>query len=91
MSITGYQLGEGLVEHMDRVAGPQKMVGTGIFSQEPPRTRFSRRRVILRTAAARSCRSSGCDPPPSCVASGLAPMGALKPSHGWRLLASPVP
>jgi hypothetical protein len=34
MSITGYRLGEGLVEHMDRVAGPQKMVGTGIFSKK---------------------------------------------------------
>jgi hypothetical protein len=56
-----------------------------------PRTGFFRRWVILRTAAARPCRSSGCDPPPSCVASRLAPRGDLKLSHGWRLLASAVP
>jgi hypothetical protein len=76
LSITGYILGKGLVEHMDRVAGPQKMVGTGIFSKKP-RTGLFRRRVILRTAAARPCRSSGCNPPPSCVASCLArsPLG----------------
>jgi hypothetical protein len=36
MSITGYRLWEGLVEHMDRVPVPQKMVGTGIFFQNPP-------------------------------------------------------
>jgi hypothetical protein len=41
MSITGYRLGEGLVEHKDRVAGPQEMVGTGIFSQKPPVPGFS--------------------------------------------------
>jgi hypothetical protein len=47
--------------------------------------------VILKTAAARLCRSSGCDPPPSCVSSGLAPMGDLKLSQSCRLLASAVP
>jgi hypothetical protein len=41
MSITGYRLGEGLVEHTGRVAVPQKMVGTGIFSQKPPVPVFS--------------------------------------------------
>jgi hypothetical protein len=40
--ITGYILGEGLVEHKDRVAVPQKMVGTGIFfSKNPPYRVFS--------------------------------------------------
>jgi hypothetical protein len=62
---------------MDRVAGPQKMVGTGNFPKTP-RTGFFRRRMILRISAARPCRSSGCDPPPSCVASGLVPRGDLK-------------
>jgi hypothetical protein len=66
------------------------MVGTGIFSKTP-RTGLFRRRAILKTAAARPCRSSGCDPPPSCVASGLAPRGDLRLSQGWRLLASAVP
>jgi hypothetical protein len=61
-------------EHKDRVAGPQKMVGTE-FSPKTPRTGFFRRRMILMTSAARPCRSSGCDPPPSCVASSLAPGG----------------
>jgi hypothetical protein len=75
---------------MDRVVGPQKMVGTRIFSQNP-RTGFFRRRVILRTAASKPCRSSGCDPPPACVASSLAPKGDLKLSQGWRLLASAMP
>jgi hypothetical protein len=91
LSITGYRLGEGLVEHRDRVSGPQKTAGTEIFSPENHRTGLFRRRVILRTAAARPCRSSGCDPPPSCVASGLAPKGDFKLSQGWRLLASAVP
>jgi hypothetical protein len=40
MSITGYRLGEGLVEHMDRVAAPFKMVGTGIFSKNPMHRAF---------------------------------------------------
>jgi hypothetical protein len=71
MSITGYRLGEGWVGHMDRVAEPQKMLGTGIFFKSPP-TGFFRQRSILRIAAARPCRSSGCDPPLSCVALGLA-------------------
>ena len=75
---------------MDRVAGPQKMVGTGFFPKTP-RTGLFRRRAILMTAAARPCRSSGCDPPLSCVASGLTPMGDLRLSQGWRLLASAVP
>jgi hypothetical protein len=75
---------------MDRVAGPQKMVGTGIFPKTP-RTGIFRRRAILGTAAARPCRSSGCDPPPSYVASCLAPRGDLRLSQGWRLLASAVP
>jgi hypothetical protein len=47
------------------------MIGTGICPQTPPRTGFLQRRVILRTVATIPCRSSGCDPPPSCVASGL--------------------
>jgi hypothetical protein len=34
--------------------------------------------MIIRTSAARPCRSSGCDPPPSCVASSLAPGGNLE-------------
>jgi hypothetical protein len=88
MSITGYQLGEGLVEHMDRVAVPRKIVGTGIFSPKTLRTGFFLRRVILRTTAAKPCRSSGCDPPPSCVVSSLAPRGDLKLSYCWRLLPS---
>ena len=77
-------------EHRDRVAGPQKMVGTGIFPKTP-RTGLFRRRAILGTAAARRCRSSGCDQPPSCAATGLAPRGDLRLSQGWRLLASAVP
>jgi hypothetical protein len=36
MSITGYRLGEGLVEQRDGVAAPQKMVGTELFSKNPP-------------------------------------------------------
>jgi hypothetical protein len=36
MSITGYRLGEGWVGHMDRVAEPQKMLGTGIYFQKKP-------------------------------------------------------
>jgi hypothetical protein len=76
--ITGYRLGEGFVEHKDRVAVSQKMVGTGIFYPKTPRTGFFRLRMILRTSAARPCRSSGCDPPPSSVASSLAPKGDLK-------------
>jgi hypothetical protein len=51
--------------------------GTGIFSKTP-RTGFFRRRMIMRTSAARPCRSSGCDPSPSCVASSLAPRRDLK-------------
>jgi hypothetical protein len=35
MSLTGYRLGERLVGNKDRVAAPQKMLGTGIFSKSP--------------------------------------------------------
>jgi hypothetical protein len=42
---------------MDRVAALQNMVGT----------------KMVWTSAARPCRSSGCDPPPACVVSRLAP------------------
>jgi hypothetical protein len=41
LSITGYRLGEGLVEHMDRVAAPRKMVGTIVFSKKPPYRAFT--------------------------------------------------
>jgi hypothetical protein len=41
MSINGYRLGEGWVGHMDRVAEPEKMLGTGIFSKIPPYRVFS--------------------------------------------------
>jgi hypothetical protein len=47
MSTTGYRLGEGWVGHMDRVAAPQKMLGTGIFSKNP-RTGFFWRQMSLR-------------------------------------------
>jgi hypothetical protein len=39
--IIGYRLGKGLEEHRDRVAGPQRMVGTGIFPQKTPVPGFS--------------------------------------------------
>jgi hypothetical protein len=90
LSINGYRLGKRLEEHRDRVAGSQKMVGTGIFPKTS-RTGLFRRRATLGTAAARPCRSSGCDHPPSCAVTCLAPRGDLRLSHGWRLLASAVP
>ena len=65
--------------------------GYGNLSSKTPRTGFFRRRMILPTSAARPCRSSGCDSPPSCVSSGLSPKGNQKVSQGWRLLASAVP
>jgi hypothetical protein len=40
MSITGYRLGEGWVGHMDRIAEPQKMLGTGIYFSKSPPYRF---------------------------------------------------
>jgi hypothetical protein len=43
------------------------------------RTGFIRRRMILWISAARPRRSSGCDPPPACVASRFAPIGAMEP------------
>jgi hypothetical protein len=67
-----------------------KMVGTGIGFKNPPYRAFPAG-VILRTAAARPCSSSGCDPPPSNVALGLASRGDLRLSQGWRLRASAVP
>jgi hypothetical protein len=36
--------------------------------------------MILRTSDASPCRSSGCDPPPACVVSRLASMGAAIPA-----------
>jgi hypothetical protein len=36
VSITGYRLGEGLVEQRDRVAVPQKMWLRDYFSEKPP-------------------------------------------------------
>jgi hypothetical protein len=35
MSIIGYRQGEGLVEHADRVAAPQNMLGTEMFIRKP--------------------------------------------------------
>jgi hypothetical protein len=52
----------------------KKNVGYGNIYSKTLRTGFFRRRVILWTSAARSCRSSGCDTLPACVASRLAPM-----------------
>jgi hypothetical protein len=40
----------------------------------------------MRTSAAKPCRSSGCDSPPSCVASSLAPRGDGK--HTWLATTS---
>jgi hypothetical protein len=74
---------------MDRVVGPQNMVGTGIFSRNPPYRAFPaagdprdrRRQTVpplrLRPSVLRSIRPR--------------PHGDLKLSQGWRLLASAVP
>jgi hypothetical protein len=41
MSITPHRLGEGWVEHMDRVAAPQNMVGTEVLIRKPSIPFFS--------------------------------------------------
>jgi hypothetical protein len=66
-----------------------KDVGYGNFSKNP-RTKFFRRRMILRTSVAKPCHSSGCDQPPSCVVITHAPMGDIN-LKGSRLLASAIP
>jgi hypothetical protein len=75
---------------MDRVAGPQKMVGTGIFSNSPPYRVFpaagdpkDRRRQTVPLFRLR----------PTSVLRSIKPrpQGDLKLSHGWRLLASAAP
>jgi hypothetical protein len=90
LGISGYRLGEGLVENMDRVAAPPKMVGTGIFPCvfETLRTGFSRRRLIMRTSAAMACRFFDCDP----TLSSLLPLphGRLESHMIGLLLASAV-
>jgi hypothetical protein len=88
MLITGYRLGEGWVGHRDRVAEPQKMMGTGIFFQKPPYRIFL---AAVDPKAAIPCRSSDRDPPPSYVALGLSPRADVKLLQGKRLLASAVP
>jgi hypothetical protein len=40
LSTVGCRLGEGLVEHMDRVAAPHKMVSKQICIQQPPYRAF---------------------------------------------------
>jgi hypothetical protein len=77
------------VEHKDRVAAPQKIMSTGMFIQKPPLLVFPSA-DNLEDIRRHTGRSSGCDPPPSCVASSLAP-GDTYSSQGWRLLASAVP
>jgi hypothetical protein len=52
------------------------------FRSKPPRTGFFRRGSIPWTSAARPCRSSGHDPPPSCVAPNLTPWETRIP-QGW--------
>jgi hypothetical protein len=90
LSINLYRLGEGLVKHMDRVAAPQKVVGTGTFIQIP-RTGFFRRRMILRNSVGRPCRSSGGDPPPACVATRVAPKGSSSPKGLVGFHRAPCP
>jgi hypothetical protein len=41
MSMTGSRLGEGLVEHADRAATPQKMLSTEILIRKPSVPGFS--------------------------------------------------
>jgi hypothetical protein len=77
LSITGYRLGEGLVGHMDRVAGIKRWWVREYFPRTP-RTRFFRRWRISRTSVVGSCRSSGCDRPPSYVAFNHPPPGRHK-------------
>jgi hypothetical protein len=60
---------------MDQVATRQTMIITGILNQKAPHTGCFRRRVIMRACAAKPCRSSGCDLPPSRVVSRLVPRG----------------
>jgi hypothetical protein len=75
---------------MDRVAGPRKMVGTGIFSKNPPYRAFpaagdrkDRRRQTVPRLRLRPSSVMRCIMP--------RPQGDLKLSQGWRLLASAVP
>jgi hypothetical protein len=75
---------------MDRVAGPQKMVGTGIFSNIPPCRAFpaagdrkDRRRQTVPLLRPRPNSVLRCIMP--------RPQGDLQLSQGWRLLASVVP
>jgi hypothetical protein len=79
---------------VDRTQGSSrratKDVGYGNMFQKTTRTGFFRRRMILRIAAARPYRSSGCDRPPSCVAFSLPSRGGVN-SHGCRQLASSIP
>jgi hypothetical protein len=82
MSITKYRPGERLVELAHRVATIENTLGTEIFHPKTLRTGFFRRRSILRTSAATPCRSCGCYPPPSCLASSLTPMETRIP-QGW--------
>jgi hypothetical protein len=77
LSITTCRLGEGLVEHTDRSPLRKSWWVREYLSTNPP-YRFFRRRMIMRTSTARPCRSSGGDPPPSGVASSLAPRADSK-------------
>jgi hypothetical protein len=56
---------------------------------KPLHTGFFRRQMIVWSSAAIPCRSSGCDPPPACVASCLAPRGDSSPTWlvGCHVLA----
>jgi hypothetical protein len=88
MSITVYRLGEGWGGHMDRVAAPQKVLGIGIFSKNPPYRVFPaddpkdlrRQTVPLLMMRPSSILRSLQSPP----------MGGLN-SQGCRQLASSIP
>jgi hypothetical protein len=47
--------------------------------------------MILWTSSDIPCRSSGCDPTPACVASGLAPMGNSSPTWFVGCHRAPCP
>jgi hypothetical protein len=78
LSIIGYRL------RVDRTHGSSHRSasngGCGNIYSKTLRTGFFRLRMIMWTSAARSCRSSGCYPPPRCVASRLAPRGDSSPT-----------
>jgi hypothetical protein len=77
-ALHGYMVTSAHRVEVEVEVSPSGAPGTEICMPKTLRTGFLRRRSIMWTFAAIPCRSSGCGPPPGCVAFSLTPKGGSR-------------